>query len=237
MYSTKRILVVASVLVAACGNKDTAPTQPVAATPASAPIAVPATPAAATATAAELRSRLLASILQTEAKKVRVTGTITMSGGGRMNGASHIVMESVPSNIKHMNMTFPNGMQMEMIMTREKVWQRVGGAGPWRALPVGAPQMQQTILEETRERLQNPNTKVEAAGTELFDGQLATIYHFAYTTDGTAGVGSRGNFDGRAWVSPSGLPLKVEGDKTGAMTSHVSLRYEYDESINIPLPN
>lgn len=240
------LFVIAALALGGCPERDTeaaggaAPPAPAApATPgATPPGAAPsgATPPPAAPAAGDARSVLLTAFRQASARKMRARATMVATGGPTP-GTSTWIAEMAPPNIKRMQMTLPTGQQMHMLVAGERAWQRTSAAAPWVRLPFGMPAMANAQFDQMiASSLEAGETTVEHVGAEPLDGRPMNVYRIVSRAPGTSPGAPGGTVTGRTWIGTDGLAHKFEGELGAPTPAHITILYEYDDSIAIELP-
>lgn len=236
---SRLVLACVFALTCACGSNSESPPQPASSTApvTPAPSTEAARPPAAGGGTDETRALLTRVFHLTQTRKMRMRATITIPSGPRA-GTSTIVAENIPPNTKHVTMG-GNGHEMHMLMSGTNTWMRQSADAPWRRLPfapqagmnAGMPQMEERILAS----LERGDGSLTRQGNETVAGHDCSIYHITWTSTDIPGQPPT-PVDGRVWIGDDGLAYRVSSTTAGRTPMTFEATYEYDESINIPLP-
>lgn len=229
-------LVLALLLLAACGGDDPAPTA--ANPPAPTPAVTPATVAEATAlpAAADLPAEPKAAILQAlrgqlTAGPHRITTTIT---GDELTQTA--TARVVPPDRLHILMEL-GGMAMEMIYIGDQVWTKQGEAAWEVSDRLGAPGsglLDEAMIADTEQTI----TAAALVGTERVDGVDALLYTFTTDLSKSTVMPMESIMESKLWVdAATGLVIRQETtDATAGTPTRTVQVIEYDPTVTVEAP-
>jgi hypothetical protein len=180
---------------------------------------------------------LINAFRQGLARKMRVRATMNVTEGEHQ-GTSTWLGEIVPPDLKRMDMTLPTGQHMQMVIAGERVWMRMATAGPFMEMPAAMGAATRRVPEfeaDFLRQLDDGTATFTRAGTESLGGRPMTVFNLTATAPPGAMPGPPSPVTGKVWIGADGLVHKFEGD-TSRPAAHVTLLYEYDDSITITIP-
>lgn len=233
MRKATMIVVLGGIVLACSGGSETPAPGATPAVP-GAP-GVPGVPAVggAAPSASDDRAVMINAYRLAKTRKMRARATMVVASGPSA-GTSSWVAEMVPPDVKKMVMTLPTGQQMHMLVAGPRVWNRMSESAPWMPLPLPNPSMDMdaAILRS----IEDGSAQISREGPATLDGRPMTTYRVVSTAPVMApGAGPGSTVTGRSWIGADGLAYKFEGDMVSP-AAHVTITYEYDDSITIDVP-
>lgn len=225
------IIVLAALLLAACGGDAAAPS-PTGAADANPPAAQSAPPQPAVTLPDDPKAAILQALrAQLTAGPYRSTTTITVDGN-----AQSVTGLVIPPDRMHVMMDL-GGMKTEMIYIGEKVWSRQGDAA-WVATErmgaSGAGLLDESMIADTEATI----TEAALVGPEEVDGAAALLYTFTTDLSKSTVMPMEGAVHAKVWINAAtGLPVRQETEDTMADTPSTTVQIiEYDPTITIDAP-